>query len=188
MAQKTIKDLSSLSGENFDPNEYWLVVQKGVRSGVSQSGATHRMLASAALKQTTIKSEYCEFEWKQFSSTGSSLSFTQNNLFSDNSSTEIILEFGSSLMMPSARIIKNSQQGISIVTYEGVQSLDVDESQSIHLSEYTNYLQNNSIVSADILFTINGFSLSNLKIENTTEIGSITSAYCAARARATIIA
>lgn len=191
MAQKTIKDLSSLSAEDFDPNQYWVVVQKGSRAGGYISGATYRMFASAALLETFVESEYMDIAHVIFSHQGKSLQFDRDSLFSSNSSVDILLEFGSNLLMPSARIIKNSETNIcSVLTSDGVQDIEVGaDAQRFVLSEYTDANQNESIVSADVSISTNSFKLTNLKIENETDQGAlVSSAYCAAKVKALIIA
>lgn len=191
MAQKTIKDLSSLSAEDFDPNQYWVVVQKGLRTGGYISGATYRMFASAALLETFVESEYMDIAHVVFSHQGKTLQFDRDNIFSHNSSVDILLEFGSNLLMPSARVIKNSETNIcSILTSDGVQDVQVGAAaQRFVLSEYTDTNQNQSIVSADVSISINSFKLTNLKIENETDQGAlVSSAYCAAKVKALIIA
>ena len=191
MAQKTIKDLLGISSENFDPNEYWVVVQKGYRTGGSLWGGTYRMLASAALLETFVQSEYMDIAHVVFSQQGKSLEFNRDNILSSNSSIDILLEFGSNLLMPSARIIKNSEASIfSISTTNGIQEIQVGgDAQRFVLSEYTDTNQNKSIVSANVSTSINSFKLTNLKIENETEQGSlVSSAYCAAKIKGLIIA
>ena len=170
MAQKTIKDLLGISSENFDPNEYWVVVQKGYRTGGSLWGGTYRMLASAALLETFVQSEYMDIAHVVFSQQGKSLEFNRDNILSSNSSIDILLEFGSNLLMPSARIIKNSEASIfSISTTNGIQEIQVGgDAQRFVLSEYTDTNQNKSIVSANVSTSINSFKLTNLKIENET--------------------
>lgn len=191
MAQKTIKDLSSLSAEDFDPNQYWVVVQKGSRVGGNISGATYRMFASAALLETFVESEYMDIVHVVFSHQGKTLQFDRDNIFSYNSSVDILLEFGSNLLMPSVRVIKNSETNIcSVLTSDGVQDIQVSaDAQRFVLSEYTDTNQNQSIVSADVSISTNSFKLTNLKIENETDQGAlVSSAYCAAKVKAMIIA
>lgn len=191
MAQKTIQDLSGISAEDFNPSQYWVVVQKGSRIGGSISGATYRMSASAALLETFIESEYMDIAHIVFSHQGKSLQFDKDNIFSSNSSVDILLEFGSNLLMPSARVIKNSETNIcSVLTSDGLQDIEVGaDAQRFILSEYTDTSQNQSIVSADVSISTNSFKLTNLKIENETDQGAlVSSAYCAAKVKALIIA
>mgnify|MGYP007047355203 CR=1 FL=1 len=191
MAQKTIKDLSGLSAEDFDPNQYWLVVQKGSRVGGSISGATYRMFASAALLETFVDSEYMDIAHVIFSHQGKSLQFDKNNIFSSNSSVDILLEFGSNLLMSSARVIKNSSSSTcTLLTSDGIQDIQVGaDAQRFVLSEYTDSNQNKSIVSADVSASTNSFKLTNLKIENETDQGAlVSSAYCAAKVKGLVIA
>lgn len=185
MPDPTIQDLDQL--EEFDPNETLILIQS-----LSTDGDLYKMLASSFVESTFVNSEYADISRTDIGLTSTTIEFTKDYLFNQNSSLEINLDFACDVRLPSVKIIKNSNQNFCrILTYEGVTEITIDDTaESKNLSIYTLADNQETIISGDISFTsgvASSFTISNLKLSNITDLSATNFAYCCAKLRATVI-
>jgi hypothetical protein len=109
-----------------------------------------------------------------------------------SSSFIITLDFGNKSKLPSTSIIKNSGSDVcKILTFEGITELNINaDPTDLNLSSLTLQNSNQTKIVGQLSFNqglSDSVQINNLKLENISNVGSLSSAYCCGKIEGQLI-
>lgn len=169
---------------SYDANASWILIE--------HDSTLYKIKSSVLLDTFSVQSEYIDSIHKNLSFQDSSLTFSRQNLLSDQSSFILNLNFGNQYQFPSATIIKNSGESkCSLLTFEGLFEFNINSTSnvinfSVHTSEAGN--QTNIAGKLDLQqATTDSISINQLKLQNISNSPSTSAGYCCASIKARIL-